>query len=781
MVRFQSLAVSAAALLAGVPALAIAQDGFDPENFDKFVPNTYIVELEDGQAHESYLDALKDESGVDGVTQRFAYGPLFNAVSFEVEGSLTTEPEKLRRRLAELPGYKHIWPVEIIQAPKVVGDLDIFTMDSTKASGAEKSRRQNGDFVFPPHEMIQADRLHAEGYTGNGTRIGVIDSGFDYLHPALGGCYGPGCLIEYGYDLVGEDFNGSPGTLRPDDDPFATCDIHGTLVTGTIAAQENPLGFTGVAPGVKIGAYRVFSCAGASSSDVIIAAIFRAYEDGSDVITLSVGDYSGYTAHPLSVALSRVVEAGVPCVAAAGNSAGNHYGVWSVVAPASGEGVMAVGAVESTLRPSINSETGQVSWAANPAGGLVTGFSLWGPTFEGDFKPQFTAPGGNILTVAPNNGYTVTSGTSFAAPITAASIALLIEARGKLSPSEVRSLLATTAKRIDSGSGLGLEPVAHQGAGIIQVHDAVHATTSVSAEGFAVGDTEHHVADNEFEVVNDSGEAIDYEISHIAALAAEVLWEENGFRLNDPDLVPGAATVKIEPTSFTLQPGAATTVRFSVDQPTGLNAIRLPLYGGFVAIEGSSSASNATAAQSFSVPYQGIAGVVREAGVLAFPEQFFFLRFDNGVENWSPLPPNVIFQLPVPAAHPEWAKPVGTTESHLPLGSLPGWTYWAKIGSPEIRFELVPVTPSCQFPDLPLSTNVMGDETMPINASPQRLVNPNGKFFSWSGRLAGGVWTPPGRYIMRLYALRHFGNPDSVEDWEVLDYKPNFALSYVNP
>lgn len=47
--------------------------------------------------------------------------------------------------------------------------------------------------------------------------------GVDYRHPALGGCFGTGCRIAYGYDLVGDDYNGSPDSIKEDDDPLDNC------------------------------------------------------------------------------------------------------------------------------------------------------------------------------------------------------------------------------------------------------------------------------------------------------------------------------------------------------------------------------------------------------------------------------------------------------------------------------------------------------------------------------------------------------------------------------
>ena len=46
------------------------------------------------------------------------------------------------------------------------------------------------------------------GINGQGIKIGIIDSGVDYTHPSLGGCFGPNCIIAGGYDFVGDAYNG---------------------------------------------------------------------------------------------------------------------------------------------------------------------------------------------------------------------------------------------------------------------------------------------------------------------------------------------------------------------------------------------------------------------------------------------------------------------------------------------------------------------------------------------------------------------------------------------
>jgi hypothetical protein len=69
--------------------------------------------------------------------------------------------------------------------------------------------------VFSTHIMTGVDKLHNEGYYGKGIKIGIIDSGVDYNHPALGGKFGPGNKVIGGYDFVGDDYTGNPGTPPP--------------------------------------------------------------------------------------------------------------------------------------------------------------------------------------------------------------------------------------------------------------------------------------------------------------------------------------------------------------------------------------------------------------------------------------------------------------------------------------------------------------------------------------------------------------------------------------
>ena len=81
--------------------------------------------------------------------------------------------------------------------------------------------------------------------TGSGIKVAIIDTGVDYTHPGLGGCFGKGCRVAYGYDFVGDAYTGENFPI-PDEDPRDACNGHGTHVAGIIGA--NDILFNGVAP-----------------------------------------------------------------------------------------------------------------------------------------------------------------------------------------------------------------------------------------------------------------------------------------------------------------------------------------------------------------------------------------------------------------------------------------------------------------------------------------------------------------------------------------------------
>jgi subtilisin family serine protease len=270
------------------------------------------------------------------LTERRSYRSLFNGFAVEV-GSAD------RKRLAQMTGVRAIYPVFNVAGPspeEAAGSaLDLVAaINLTGAKIAQDTR----------------------GLSGDGIKVGIIDTGVDIDHPAFGGSGTPGTTafpsarVAYGYDLVGDAYNagGSGAALTPVPDPNPDdCNGHGTHVAGIVGA--NGAGLRGVAPGVTFGAYRVFGCGGSSSSDVIVEALERAYADGMDIINQSLGAARQWPQYPTAQASSRLAKKGVVMVASIGNNGpggSSPDGLFAAGAPGVGDAVIGVASHDNAQR-----------------------------------------------------------------------------------------------------------------------------------------------------------------------------------------------------------------------------------------------------------------------------------------------------------------------------------------------------------------------------------------------------------------------------------------------
>lgn len=192
--------------------------------------------------------------------------------------------------------------------------------------------------------QIGVDRLHEEGITGEGIKVGVLDTGIDYNHPDLTNVY-KGYRATEEEDAATIDPNSVKGWdfVDNDADPMETTyedwlessypeidgkgnsyyTSHGTHVSGTVAGQqENNVDYAvkGVAPGIDLYSYRVLGPYGSGGLDGIIGAIDKSIGDGMDVINLSLGTGVNDPIHPLSIAVNNAMLSGVVTVVSAGNA-----------------------------------------------------------------------------------------------------------------------------------------------------------------------------------------------------------------------------------------------------------------------------------------------------------------------------------------------------------------------------------------------------------------------------------------------------------------------------
>jgi hypothetical protein len=278
---------------------------------------------------------------------------------------------------------------------------------------------------------------------GEGIRVGVIDTGIDYTHPALGGAFGAGHKVAGGWDFVNNDDD-------PKDD-FG----HGTHVAGIIAADSPEI--AGVAPAATLFAYKVLDFRGAGYLSDVIAGIERSITDHLDVINISLGT-PGNADDLVSRAADNAMAAGIVVVVAAGNAGVPD----SIGSPGAARSVITVGALASTST-------------------AVALFSSRGPSPGSlGFKPDVMAPGSAIPSTYLGSAIASLDGTSMAAPHVAGAAALLRKLHPSWTPAEIKSALVTTAVSV-SGTRLS------RAAGRIDVARADAATTFVDGAGISFG------------------------------------------------------------------------------------------------------------------------------------------------------------------------------------------------------------------------------------------------------------------------------------------------------
>lgn len=364
--------VLAAALLAAVAGIHAQETQEIQAKAPVVEPGKFIIELEDNAGREELNKAIEGLA----VTKLELNFKLFKGVSIQYKDP--EQAEAAKEKLNNLASVKNVFRSHLRSIPRHEVHWSGGANADGTPSGPELLKRQsNGPTTFSPHLMTQVDKLREKGILGDGIKVAVIDTGVDYLHPALGGCFGPGCLVQFGYDLVGDNFNGS-NTPVPDSDPM-DCNGHGTHVSGTIAAQaNNPFDFTGAAPGVILGHYRVFGCDGDTPDDVLIDAYNRAYEAGADLITASIGGPMGWSEDPWAVVVSRIVENGVPCTISAGNDGAN--GLFYASTAANGKKVTAIASVDNIIAPLLfTNATYTIDDASNTSFGYTPGEpAAWG-------------------------------------------------------------------------------------------------------------------------------------------------------------------------------------------------------------------------------------------------------------------------------------------------------------------------------------------------------------------------------------------------------------------
>lgn len=257
--------------------------------------------------------------------------------------------------------------------------------------------------------------------------VGVIDTGIDYTHEDLIDNMWvnpneiPGDNIDNDNNGYVDDIHG----INAIDDTGDPMDdhSHGTHVAGTIgAASDNNIGITGVNHHTSMIGCKFLAASGSGSIGNAIKCLdyyIGLKLSGTDIRLTNNSWGGGSYSQAMEDALIRAHQAGLLFVSSAGNAGSNndngaHY-------PSSYQ-VDSVLAVASTTH----------------VDGLSS-FSNYGKT-----TVDLGAPGSDIYSTMPNNGYASKSGTSMASPHAAGAAALLLASNPGLTHMEVKSLLMST-------------------------------------------------------------------------------------------------------------------------------------------------------------------------------------------------------------------------------------------------------------------------------------------------------------------------------------------------
>ena len=310
------------------------------------------------------------------------------------------------------------------------------------------------------------------GGTGTAVVVAVLDTGVRKDHPDL-----QGGNVLAGYDMVAADSAGVFVTANDGDGrdadpsdpgdwvtqaeinatgpsgPLAGCipepnsSWHGTQTLGLVGATaNNSVGIAGVGRNVNVLPVRVLGKCGGYDSDILVgmqwaAGVYTPSElanlglpanpNPAKVLSMSLGS-AGACSQSYRDAMTRLSAAGVVVVSSAGNTAGH-----AVSTPANCPGFIAVGGLRHIGNKVGFSDLGPEIAISAPGGNCV----LLGATEPCLYPIMTTSNAGTTTPVAGAAGAVYTDsfdapslGTSFAAPLVAGTVGLMLSVKPSLTP-----------------------------------------------------------------------------------------------------------------------------------------------------------------------------------------------------------------------------------------------------------------------------------------------------------------------------------------------------------
>ncbi|WP_082347339.1 S8 family serine peptidase [Bacillus sp. FJAT-18017] len=285
---------------------------------------------------------------------------------------------------------------------------------------------------------------------------------------------------------------------------------------------------------------------------------------------------------------------------------------------------------------------GDIETIVSPTAGEMSDFTSWGVTPNLDFKPEITAPGGNILSTLNNNEYGLMSGTSMAAPHVAGGSALILQRieedfaalTGKEKVNFAKNILMNTSKPVmDKGANnvaLNLEnPYSprRQGAGLMQLHAALSTPVVVTEAKtneakVALKEINGDTATFTLKAKNFSDKEVTYKVS--GTVLTDMIYAKYGIDLGEAQAIFNADTeelpLKFDKEELKVPANDEAELTVTIDLKNNVSTFGEPLEELFengYFVEGFITLTNTTDEYpELTVPYVGFRGDWNEAPVL---------------------------------------------------------------------------------------------------------------------------------------------------------------------
>ncbi len=321
-------------------------------------------------------------------------------------------------------------------------------------SGGSHSGAGVGTIGFDSDAQLAWDQ--SQGYGSASIVIAVIDTGADTSHPDL--------RLVAGYDFGDNDSNPMDNSADPG---------HGTSCSGVAAGKaNNGLGVTGIAGGCSVMPLKIANSSGSLLFTAIENALTYAGDHNVDVASMSFGAEGGMgegSSPSTDAALEYAYSHGVALFAATANS-----NTSTIAYPSNHNKVISVGAASPTgQRKSTTSSDGEYWWGSNYGNAIMDdkgSVDIMGPTILPATDLMGTA-GYNTSASPTGDYYMWFNGTSCATPYVAGCAALILSKDPTLTPSQLRTVITSTATDMTYDGGTGWDR--YTGYGLINVNSAL--------------------------------------------------------------------------------------------------------------------------------------------------------------------------------------------------------------------------------------------------------------------------------------------------------------------